>query len=52
MISNDVQLGEEVTSIGSGVVIFCGITVGARSMVGAGAVVTRDAPADSVVAIT
>lgn len=37
-------------SIGSGVVILCGITVGARAMVGAGAVVTHDVPADAVVA--
>jgi UDP-2-acetamido-3-amino-2,3-dideoxy-glucuronate N-acetyltransferase len=37
-------------SIGSGAVILCGITIGARAMVGAGAVVTRDVPDDGVVA--
>jgi UDP-2-acetamido-3-amino-2,3-dideoxy-glucuronate N-acetyltransferase len=39
-------------SIGSGVVILCGVTIGARALVGAGAVVTRDVPADAVVAGT
>ena len=37
-------------SIGSGAVIMCGITIGERALVGAGAVVTRDVPADAVVA--
>ena len=37
-------------SIGSGAVILCGITIGARAMVGAGAVVTRDVPDEAVVA--
>jgi acetyltransferase-like isoleucine patch superfamily enzyme len=37
-------------SIGSGAVILCGVTIGARAMVGAGAVVTRDVPDDAVVA--
>lgn len=37
-------------SIGSGAVIMCGVTVGERAMVGAGAVVTKDVPADAVVA--
>jgi UDP-2-acetamido-3-amino-2,3-dideoxy-glucuronate N-acetyltransferase len=37
-------------SIGSGAVLLCGITVGARAMVGAGAVVTRDVPEHAVVA--
>ena len=36
-------------SIGSGSVILCGIEIGARAMVGAGAVVTRDVPAGAVV---
>jgi acetyltransferase-like isoleucine patch superfamily enzyme len=36
-------------SIGSGSVILCGVEIGARAMVGAGAVVTRDVPADAVV---
>ena len=37
-------------SIGSGAVIMCGVTIGARAMVGAGAVVTHDVPDDAVVA--
>ncbi len=37
-------------SIGSGAVILCGVTIGARAMIGAGAVVTRDVPDDAVVA--
>ena len=37
-------------SIGSGSVILCGVEIGARAMVGAGAVVTRDVPPDAVVA--
>ena len=37
-------------SIGSGAVILCGITIGERVIVGAGAVVTQDLPADAIVA--
>ena len=37
-------------SIGSGAAILCGITIGERAFVGAGAVVTRDVPADATVA--
>ena len=37
-------------AIGSGAVILCGITVGARATIGAGAVVTHDVPDDAVVA--
>lgn len=37
-------------SIGSGAVILCGVTIGERAMIGAGAVVTRDVPAGHVVA--
>jgi acetyltransferase-like isoleucine patch superfamily enzyme len=37
-------------SIGSGAVIMCGVTIGERSLIGAGAVVTRDVPDDAVVA--
>src|SRR5262245_7019555 len=37
-------------SIGSGAVIMCGVTIGERALVGAGAVVTHDVPADAVVA--
>ena len=36
-------------SIGSGAVILCGVTIGSRAMIGAGAVVTHDVPDDSVV---
>ena len=31
-------------SIGSGAIIMCGVTIGARALVGAGAVVTHDVP--------
>ncbi|HVB79021.1 MAG TPA: acyltransferase [Candidatus Binataceae bacterium] len=37
-------------SIGSGCAILCGIEIGERAMVGAGAVVTRDVPPGAVVA--
>jgi len=37
-------------SIGSGAVILCGVTIGERAMVGAGAVVTRDVPDGATVA--
>jgi len=37
-------------SIGSGAVIMCGITIGERAVIGAGAVVTHDVPAGNVVA--
>jgi acetyltransferase-like isoleucine patch superfamily enzyme len=37
-------------SIGSGATLLCGITVGERAVIGAGSVVTRDVPADAVVA--
>jgi acetyltransferase-like isoleucine patch superfamily enzyme len=36
-------------SIGSSATILCGVTIGANAIVGAGSVVTRDVPADSVV---
>lgn len=36
-------------SIGGGAVILPGITVGARAMIGAGAIVTKDVPDDAVV---
>ena len=38
------------TRIGRGAVVLCGVTVGARAMVGAGAVVTHDVRPDAVVA--
>lgn len=37
-------------SIGSGAVILCGITIGERAVIGAGAVVTHDVEADAIVA--
>jgi acetyltransferase-like isoleucine patch superfamily enzyme len=37
-------------SIGSGVTILCGITIGENAMVGAGSVVTRDVPDGATVA--
>src|SRR5262245_30294416 len=37
-------------SIGTGAVIMCGVTIGERAVIGAGAVVTRDVGADEVVA--
>lgn len=36
-------------SIGSGAVIMCGVTIGERAIVGAGAVVTKDVSPDSIV---
>jgi acetyltransferase-like isoleucine patch superfamily enzyme len=36
-------------SIGSNATILCGVTIGERAMIGAGSVVTKDVPADSVV---
>jgi len=37
-------------SIGSGVTVLCGVTIGERALVGAGSVVTRDVPPDTIVA--
>ena len=37
-------------SIGSSATLLCGITIGERAIVGAGSVVTKDVPADTVVA--
>jgi acetyltransferase-like isoleucine patch superfamily enzyme len=37
-------------SIGSSAVLLCGITIGENAMIGAGSVVTRDVPPDTVVA--
>ena len=37
-------------SIGSGAAVLCGVTIGERAIVGAGAVVTRDVPAGAIVA--
>ena len=37
-------------SIGSGVTLLCGITIGERAIIGAGSVVTKDVPAGAIVA--
>jgi acetyltransferase-like isoleucine patch superfamily enzyme len=37
-------------SVGSGAVVMCGVTVGEKALVGAGAVVTKDVPAGATVA--
>jgi acetyltransferase-like isoleucine patch superfamily enzyme len=37
-------------SIGSSVTILCGVTIGSNAVVGAGSVVTKDVPANTVVA--
>jgi acetyltransferase-like isoleucine patch superfamily enzyme len=37
-------------SIGSGAVLLCGITVGENALIGAGSVVTKDVPSDTIVA--
>ena len=42
-----ITIGDDVW-IGGGAIICPGVTIGARSIIGAGAVVTRDIPADSV----
>jgi acetyltransferase-like isoleucine patch superfamily enzyme len=41
---------EEGASIGSNATILCGLRIGRGAMIGAGAVVTRDVPADAIVA--
>ncbi len=43
-------LVKESASIGSGSTILCGITIGKNAIVGAGAVVTKDVPENTVVA--
>jgi UDP-2-acetamido-3-amino-2,3-dideoxy-glucuronate N-acetyltransferase len=37
-------------SIGSSATLLCGVTIGERAIVGAGSVVTKDVPADTIVA--
>ncbi len=37
-------------SVGSGAIILCGVAIGEKAMVGAGAVVTKDVPDNAVVA--
>jgi len=43
-------LVKQGASIGSGSVILCNVTIGENAIVGAGSVVTRDVPADAIVA--
>jgi UDP-2-acetamido-3-amino-2,3-dideoxy-glucuronate N-acetyltransferase len=43
-------LVKQGASIGSGATILCGVTIGERAIVGAGAVVLKDVPADATVA--
>jgi len=43
-------LVQKGASIGSSVTLLCGITVGENAIVGAGSVVTRDVPANTIVA--
>jgi UDP-2-acetamido-3-amino-2,3-dideoxy-glucuronate N-acetyltransferase len=40
---------QEGASIGSGAAIVCGVTVGKKALVGAGAVVTKDVPSGAIV---
>ena len=47
VVETTVQKG---ASIGTSVTILCGITIGQNAMVGAGSVVTKDVPANAVVA--
>jgi acetyltransferase-like isoleucine patch superfamily enzyme len=55
-LKNDVEWKCEAThvkrgaSIGSGATLLCGVTVGERAIVGAGSVVTKDVPSDTIVA--
>jgi UDP-2-acetamido-3-amino-2,3-dideoxy-glucuronate N-acetyltransferase len=41
---------KRAASIGSGATILCGVTIGERAIVGAGSVVTKDVPDDTIVA--
>lgn len=43
-------LVKEGASIGSSATLLCGITVGENAVIGAGSVVTKDVPADTIVA--
>ncbi|MGK7394447.1 MAG: sugar O-acetyltransferase [Candidatus Cyclobacteriaceae bacterium M3_2C_046] len=47
-LAKPVKIGSHVW-IGGGAIIFPGITVGERSIIGAGSVVTKDVPADTLV---
>ncbi len=47
VINTYIQKG---ASIGSGVTILCGVTIGENAIVGAGSVITKDIPAGAIVA--
>jgi maltose O-acetyltransferase len=47
-IAKPVDIGPEVW-IGGGAIILAGVTIGARAIIGAGSVVTRDVAADTIV---
>jgi maltose O-acetyltransferase len=46
-LAKEIEVGSDVW-IGGGSILCPGVTVGARSVIGAGSVVTRDIPADVV----
>jgi acetyltransferase-like isoleucine patch superfamily enzyme len=46
----EMTLVKKGASIGSSVTLLCGVTVGENAIIGAGSVVTKDVPADSIVA--
>jgi len=46
----ETTLVKKRASVGSGATILCGVTIGERAIVGAGAVVTKDVPPDAIVA--
>jgi acetyltransferase-like isoleucine patch superfamily enzyme len=41
---------EDGASVGSGVTVLCGVTIGRDSIIGAGSVVTKDVPPSSIMA--
>jgi acetyltransferase-like isoleucine patch superfamily enzyme len=48
--SVEATIVKEGASIGSGATVLSGVTIGERAIVGAGSVVTKDVPADAIVA--
>src|SRR4051812_10645640 len=44
----DATVVRKGASVGSGATILCGVTIGERAIVGAGAVVTKDVPNDAI----
>jgi acetyltransferase-like isoleucine patch superfamily enzyme len=47
--AQEIRLGDDVW-VGAGCTVLKGVTIGNRAIVGAGSVVTRDVPADTIVA--